>query len=82
MPGTARSKNENSNNDKPLNFNTNKNKHSRTNLRIIKRSNNICQALVLPTICNINPRSVYNKIDEFHEFVKQEEVSLVLMSES
>ena len=30
----------------------------------------------------MNPRSVYNKIEEFHTFVEEEEVDLVLMSES
>ena len=39
-------------------------------------------ALTIPIICNMNPRSVYNKIDEFHEFVEQEEVDLLFMSES
>ena len=40
------------------------------------------QALSLPTICNMNPRSVYNKVEEFHTFVEEEEVDLLLMSES
>ena len=30
----------------------------------------------------MNPRSVYNKLNEFHEFVKEEEVDLLFMSES
>ena len=36
----------------------------------------------IPVICNLNPRSVYNKIDEFHKFVNSEEIDLVFMSES
>ena len=40
------------------------------------------QALNLPILANINPRSVYNKVDEFHTFVEEEEVDLVFMSES
>ena len=52
------------------------------NLKTIKRNNKVFQALNLPTICNLNPRSVYNKCDEFHTFVKEEEVDLLLMSES
>ena len=52
------------------------------NLKIIKRSNKLIQALDLPSLCNLNPRSVYNKIDEFHTFVKEEEVDLLFMSES
>ena len=30
----------------------------------------------------MNPRSVYNKIDEFHEFVKEEQVDILFLSES
>ena len=36
----------------------------------------------MPTICNLNPRSVYNKIDEFHTFVEEEEVDVIFISES
>ena len=52
------------------------------NLKVIKRSNKCMQALSLLKLCNMNPRSVYNKADEFHTFVEQEEVDLLLMSES
>ena len=40
------------------------------------------QALNLPVICNLNPRSIYNKVDEFSTFVEQESVDLLFMSES
>ena len=40
------------------------------------------QALSLPVLCNMNPRSVYNKQEEFHTFVKEEEVDVVFLSES
>ena len=40
------------------------------------------EALSLPNLCNMNPRSVYNKIDEFHEFVRSEDIDIVFMSES
>ena len=43
------------------------------NVKIIKRSNKLIQALQLPVIANLNPRSVYNKVDEFHAFIEQEE---------
>ena len=36
----------------------------------------------LPILCNMNPRSVYNKIDEFHAFVEEESIDLLFMSES
>ena len=51
------------------------------NTKVIK-TNRFTQALNLPTICNINPRSVYNKIEEFHTLVKEEEIDVVFMSES
>ena len=40
------------------------------------------EALSLPIICNMNPRSVYNKIKEFPDFVKSEEIDIIFMSES
>ena len=48
----------------------------------VVRPNKFLQALQLPVIANINPRSVYNKTEEFHTFVKEEEVDLLLLSES
>ena len=36
----------------------------------------------LPVVANINLRSVYNKVKEFHTFVKEEEVDVIFMSES
>ena len=36
----------------------------------------------MPTLCNLNPRSVYNKIDEFHALVKEEDVDVLFLSES
>ena len=47
-----------------------------------KKTSNVYQALSLPTLCNINPRSVYNKLDEFHTLVKEEELDCIFMSES
>ena len=51
-------------------------------MKIIKRNDKVTQALNLPNICNLNPRSVYNKVEEFHTFVEQEEIDLLFMSES
>ena len=39
-------------------------------------------AAFLPTIVNINPRSLYNKVDEFCTLVKMESVDVVLVSET
>ena len=53
----------------------NSNKNKNPNKKII-------QALNLPTICNLNPRSAYNKADELCDFIKEEQVDLLLISES
>ena len=45
-------------------------------------SNKVMQALNLPTVMNVNPRSIYNKVNEFHNFVKEELIDCILMSES
>ena len=58
--------------------NENKTKKNKTN----KKENRFEQALELPTLANINPRSVYNKIDEFNTFVKEETIDVVFISES
>ena len=44
--------------------------------------NRVQQALDLPVLCNINPRSVYNKCDEFSTFVKEEQCDVIFISES
>ena len=40
------------------------------------------EALALPTLVNLNPRSLYNKINEFQEFVVSEDVDIVFLSET
>ena len=65
-----------------LNILKDKRKYTSTNNITIKRSNNVLQALDLPTIVNLNPRSVYNKIDEFHALVEDEDIDITFMSES
>ena len=65
--------------DRPRNWPRNK---VRRNIKTVKRSNKQLEALVLPTVININPRSVYNKLDEFHTLVQDLDADLVCMSES
>ena len=55
---------------------------NKTNVITIKRSNKLMQALNLPTIMNVNPRSIYNKKQEFHKFVEEESIDCIFMSES
>ena len=59
-----------------------KNRPIKRNIQTIKRSNKQLEALLLPTVVNINPRSIYNKVDEFHSLVTELEVDLICMSES
>ena len=40
------------------------------------------EALSLPTVINLNPQSVYNKIDESHTLMTELEVDIICMSES
>ena len=42
----------------------------------------IQQSLLLPKVMNLNPRSIYNKIDEFVTFIEEEDIDLIFMSES
>ena len=49
---------------------------------MVKRSNKVCQALNLPKVLNLNPRSIYNKINEFVTFVDEENIDLACLSES
>ena len=58
-----------------------KEKHSKHNITV-KRSNKLLHALDLPVVLNLNPRSIYNKISQFHTFVLEHEIDLVCMSES
>ena len=41
--------------------------------------NKIKEALVLPTCMNINPRSIYNKIQEFITLVQEENIQCVFL---
>ena len=59
-----------------------KTKVAMKNLTVIKRNKKICQALDLPNILNVNPRSVYNKANELVTFIEEECVDLICISES
>ena len=50
--------------------------------RSIKRNNLILQSIALPTVMNINPRSIYNKCDELPLLLEQYEADIVCMSET
>ena len=52
------------------------------NIKVIKRSEKIYQALKLPKVLNVNPRSLYNKKNEFCTFIEEESIDLACISES
>ena len=69
-------------NQRKTKFKANDKVQNKTNLKTIKRSNKLMQALNLPTVMNVNPRSIYNKAAEFHDFVEEELIDCIFMSES
>ena len=50
--------------------------------KTIKRNNLVLQSINLPVIMNINPRSIYNKSDEFSLLLEQYSADIICMSES
>ena len=52
------------------------------NVKNIQRSNKVGQALELPSVLNINPRSVYNKPEELQALIIEEDIDCTFLSES
>lgn len=50
--------------------------------KVLKRNPVIQQAQAPPTIMNINPRSIYNKVNEFLTLVEQYQANLIFLSET
>ena len=50
--------------------------------KTIKRNNLVLQSVNLPVIMNINPRSIYNKSEEFSLLLEQYSADIICMSES
>ena len=48
----------------------------------IRRSNKLLEAVQLPVVINLNPRSIYNKVDEFKTMIEQLNCTLCFISES
>ena len=55
---------------------------NKRNLTVIKRSQNVFQALDLPKVLNLNPRSAMNKIQEITTFIEEENIDVAFISES
>ena len=52
------------------------------NLTTIKRPKKVYQALNLPKLLNLNPRSAMNKIEHITEFIEEENIDIAFISES
>ena len=50
--------------------------------KTVRRSNLVLQSMELPVVMNINPRSIYNKTNEFYLLVEQYEADVICISES
>ena len=50
--------------------------------KTVRRNNLVLQAIELPTVMNLNPRSIYNKLEEFPILLEQYEADVVCMSET
>ena len=61
---------------------TKPNNRSTCNLVTIKRSNKVVEASRLPVVLNLNPRSLYNKADEFKTLIEQLDTGVCCISES
>ena len=55
---------------------------NKKNLVTIKRNNKLIEAANLPTIVMLNPRSLYNKKNEFSTLIEQTEAGLCFVSET
>ena len=55
---------------------------NKSNLKTIKSSNRVIQALNLPSVMNINPRSAYNCPDNLALLIKEEQIDIAFLSES
>ena len=52
------------------------------NLVTLRRNNKLVEASRLPVVVNLNPRSLYNKKDEFRILIEQSEASICCISET
>ena len=54
----------------------------KANLKTIRRSNRAIQALNLPSVMNVNPRSAYNCSENLALLIKEEDIDATFLSES
>ena len=72
----------------PVYISSNRNEHpilkpTRPPVRkTVRRNNLVLQSMELPIVMNLNPRSIYNKTDEFYLLLEQYQADVVCVSES
>ena len=82
------SNNENETNPIPVHISANRSSRSEPADRgkpvrvTVRRNNLMLQAINLPVVMNINPRSIYNKSEEFSLLLEQYDADVICMSES
>ena len=57
-------------------------KYQKRNIVTVKRNNKVVEASRLPVVLNLNPRSLYNKAEEFCTLIEQTEAGVCCISES
>ena len=50
--------------------------------KTLRRNNVVLQAMELPVVMNLNPRSIYNKTDDFKLLLEQYQGDVICISES
>ena len=63
-------------------FRNERKSHKNRELIVIKRPQNVFEALNLPKVLNLNPRSAMNKIEEIKTFIEEEDIDVAIISES
>ena len=68
--------------DRPNSLQNNIRRSDPTNLIRIRRHDKLIEASRLPVVINLNPRSLYNKLDEFRTLIEQTEAGVCCISET
>ena len=51
-------------------------------IQVMKESHKVTQALHLPKVWNLNPRSAMNKTEEISIFIEEEDIDIAFISQS
>ena len=68
--------------EKIVRFRNMRKKDNHRNLTVVKRPRNVFQAINLPKVLNLNPRSAMNKTEQISRFIDEENIDVAFISES